>query len=218
MAVLTYLGAVNRVLVRMREAQVAAIGETEYSELVAAFVRQANSEVEDAHDWIDLRETVQLVTQEATLDYGLTGAGQSFRVLHVHEDTEDYDLRRARSYAWMNNRLLQDNPELSAPLYWDWNGRTSNGDPIINLWPIPDKPYQVNFNVVIKQVLDDDGKRIIVPDLPVVLRATQLALEERGDDGGPSAPSLGQQASSALADAVVYDINMYPADNVWEVV
>ncbi|MCP4898390.1 MAG: hypothetical protein GY906_15560 [bacterium] len=218
MAIVTYLEAVNRVLVRMREGQVAAIGETEYSELVAAFVRQANSEIEDAHDWIDLRETVQLVTQEATFDYGLTGAGQGFRVLHVHEDTLDYTLRRARSYAWMNDKLLINDPDFSEPLYWDWNGRTSNGDPIINLWPIPDKPYQVNFNVIIKQVLDDDGKRIIVPDLPVVLRATQLALEERGDDGGPSAPSLGQQASSALADAVMYDINMYPADNVWEVV
>jgi len=211
----TYLETVNEVLVRLREGQVTAIVDTEYSQLVAAFVRQANGEIEDAWDWIDLRETIQIVTQEGTLDYGLTSAGTSFRVLQVHEDTQDYDLVRAKSYAWMTSRLLTNDPELAAPQYWDWNGRTTNGDPIANLWPIPDQPYQINFNLKIKQPLADDDTRILVPDLPVVLRATQLALEERGDDGGPSAPSLGQQASSALSDAIVYDTNMYYDETNW---
>ncbi len=218
MAVITYLNAVNRVLVRLRESTVASIGETEYSQLIAEFVRQANSEVEDAWDWIDLRDTIQITTQEGVFDYGLTGAGESFNVLDVHEDTLDYKLKKAPSYAWMNDRLLINDPSLDAPQWWDWNGRTLNGDPIVNLFPIPDQPYLVNFNVKIKQPLESDGERIIAPSLAVILRATQLAVEERGDDGGPSAPSLGQQASSALADAIVYDRNMYRDDEVWETV
>lgn len=211
-----YLEAVNRVLVRLREARVAATDETESSALIAEFVRQANHEVEDAWDWIDLRETIQITTLPGVLDYGLSGAGRSFRVLDVHEDTLDYDLKKAPSYGWMNHKLLQNDAEFQAPEYWDWNGRTAEGDPIANLWPVPDQTYLVNFNLVIKQPLDTDDTRILAPPLAVILRSTQLALEERGEDGGVNADKVGEQAELNLNNAIDYDRNMYEEDSIWQ--
>ena len=216
---MTYLELVNKVLVKLRESKVSSVDETEFSASVGEFVKQAISEVEDAWDWHILRTTIQITTESGTFDYVLTGAGTSWDVLQVFEDTEDYELRRAPSYQQMNRWLLANNVPVQQPTYWDWNGSDISGDPVVNFYPIPDSVYSINFNLKIKTQFDDgDETRIFVPALPIVLRAYALAVEERGEDGGVTPQSVNRQASTALADAISYDILMYEAEQVWETV
>ena len=215
---MTYLELVNKVLVRMREGSVTSVSESEYSQLVGEFIQQALSEVEDTRDWVQLRTTIQVPTVADDFSYVLTGAGTSFNILGVHEDTEDYDLDRAPSYNWMNHVLLYNDVSTGQPQYFDVNGQDVNGDPIVNFYPVPDDVYNVNFNMKIKSVMDSDLATTPVPWLPVVLRAQMLAVDERGDDQGTSVEVLGTAYALALSNAATYDATNYEDEMIWEVV
>jgi hypothetical protein len=210
----TLLELTNKVLIRLREPTVASASSTAYSSMIAEFVRQATREVEQAHNWVQLRQTIQVPVVGNTINYVLTGAGTDFRVLGVYEDTTDYRLSPAPSYRQMNEWLLQNNRSIGPPEYWDING-TSGGDPIVNFYPEPDVAYSVNFNMVIVSQLDNDTDFTPTPELPIVLRAVFLAIEERGDDGGNSLPILDAQFTNALASAVAIDAALYEDESVW---
>jgi len=214
----TYLQLVNKVLIRLREETVLSVAQSPYALLIGEFVQQALSEVENATDWIQLRTTIQVPTTAGNFSYTLTGAGESFNILGVHEDTEDYDLRRAPSYNWMNHQLLNNDVNAGHPLWYDVNGQDQNGDPVVNFYPVPDGVYNVNFNMKIKSVFSADGDTSPVPELPVVLRAVVLAVDERGDDQGASLNVLETAFANALSDAIAYDRTNYPDENIWEVV
>ena len=214
---MTYLEIVNKVLIRMREGAVASVAESEYSQLIGELVQQALSEVEDARDWIQLRTTIQVPTVADDFGYVLTGAGTSFNILGVHEDTEDYDLKRAPSYNWMNHQLLNNDVQTGKPEYFDINGQDASGDPIVNFFPVPDAVYNVNFNMKIKSVMSADTDTTPIPWLPIVLRAQMLAVDERGDDQGTSVEVLGDAYVVALSDAATYDATNYEDEMIWEV-
>jgi hypothetical protein len=214
---MTYLKLVNKVLRRLREDQVTSVSDSDYAALIAEFVAQAVSEVEDAWDWNVLRNTIQITTAADDFNYSLTGAGTSFKVFDVHEDTNDYDLTKA-SYHKMNHWLLSE-PASGMPTYWDINGQDSNGDPVVNFYPVPDAAtYKVNFNMKIKTDLSDDttgSTDVPVPWLPIVLRATELGIEERGDDQGLSLTFLQDQFTKALGDAIAYDAALHEDETIW---
>lgn len=217
---MTYLQMLNKVLLRLREDTVTSVADSSYSQLLGEFVAQAVSEVEDAWDWNVLRNTIQITTAADDFNYSLTGAGQSFKVFSVHEDTEDYDLRKG-TYNQMNHWLLNDDRDTDQPMYWDINGKDSNGDPVVNFYPVPDAVYKVNFNLKIKTDLSADTvgtTDIETPWLPIVLRATMLAVEERGDDQGLSLEFLQNQFDKALGNAISYDAALHEDETVWEVV
>jgi len=210
----TLLQLTNKVLTRLREPTVSSSSSTTYSKMIAEFVRQATREVEQAHDWIQLRTTIQVPIVASTVEYVLTGAGDDFRVLGVYEDQTDYRMHRAPSYQQMNEWLLQNDRASGPPLYWDING-TSGGDPVVNFYPVPDDTYSANFNMVIVSQLDADTDYTPVPELPIVLRAQFLAIEERGDDQGVSLEVLDAQFQNALSSAVAIDAGNYPNESVW---
>lgn len=215
---MTYLDIVNAVLRRLREDDVATVTETSYSTLIGEFVKHALSEVEDAWDWNALRTTIQVTTAASDFSYSLVTAGHSYKVFDVHEDNNDYDLIKG-TYHQMNHWLLTGANE-GAPRYWDINGHDANGDPVVNLFPVPDDVYLVNFNMKVKTDLsaDTDGTTVIyIPWLPVVLKATQLAVNERGEDGGLTIASLEPQYLSALANAISYDAALHADETMWEV-
>ena len=210
----TLLELTNATLIRLREPTVSSSTSTAYSSMIAEFVKQAVREVVQAHDWIQLRETIQVPVVNNTVNYVLTGAGHDFRVLGVYEDTTDYRLHRAPSYQKMNEWLLNNDRPDGPPYYWDING-TSAGDPVVNFYPVPDKAYSVNFNMVIVSDLQADTDFTPVPELPIILRAQFLAIEERGDDQGISLEILDAQFQNALSSAVAIDASNYPNETVW---
>jgi len=215
---MTYLQLVNKVLLRLRKTQAATVADTLYTQLIGEFVKQALAEVESAWNWNDLRTTVQVTTAALDYSYSLTGVTGTFNIIDVLEDTNDICLEKAPTSSWMTYRLLQNNQPAASPRYYDVNGQTAGGLPIVNLWPIPDGVYNVNFNVCAHTVITADADTVSDRyQLPVVLRATMHAIEERGDDGGLSLQYLQDQYTKALGDAISYDEALHDEESTWYV-
>lgn len=213
---MTYLQLVNKVLKRLRKAEVATSSETSYSALVGDFVEQALREVENAWDWNRLRTTVQITTSDGNYNYSLTGIGPNPKILDVFNDTSDQPLQLAPTSTWMTQKLLQNNQPKQSPRVYDVNGVDANDLPVVNLWPIPDGVYNVNFNVVDKTEIAADSDDIgNTYDYPVYLRALMHAIEERGDDGGLSLTYLQDQYTKHLGDAIAYDVSLHENETVW---
>ena len=213
---MTYLQLINSVLRRLREDEVATVDQSNYAKLIGDFVNETKREVEDAWNWVQLRSTIQVTTVASTFRYTLTSAGNRYRILQVINDTEDFELKLA-PYKWMNSQLT-GTPQETAPLYFDVNG-SSSGDPNTDMYPIPDKEYTINYNMIIPQ--DDftvDGDTLTVPSWPVILGAYAKALSERGEDGGTQFAETAKMYGMALSDAVAIDSQKVPHELNWEAV
>lgn len=213
---MTYLQLVNKVMLRLREAEVTSSAETDYSKLVGEFVTEAISEVEDARDWNALRTTIIVSTAAGVVSYGLTGAGESYTIRNVFQDTNDYEIHKAPTAKWMTQNLLTTPLTTDQPQYYDVNGVDASNDPQVDLWPVPDAVYGVNFNMKIKTGDSPaDATEILVPSLPIILRAYMHALDERGDDAGDSLAAIGIRYQRALDDAATYDAALNPDESIW---
>ena len=213
---MTYLQLINSVLRRLREDEVATVSQSNYAKLIGDFVNETKREVEDSWNWVQLRNTIQVTTVASTFRYTLTGAGNRYRILQVLNDTENMDLRIGE-YKWMNNQLTGE-PQEAAPLYYDVNGSDA-GDPNTDMYPIPDKAYTINYNMIIPQAdFTADGDTLTVPSWPVILGAYSKALSERGEDGGSSFAETLRMYSQSLSDAIAIDSQKVPHETVWEAV
>lgn len=222
----TYLQLINKVLIRLREDQVATSTESDYSTLIGEFINKAKETVEDAWTWHRLRTTIRVTTSSGVYSYALTDAGDSFRLLErdsdggpdVLDDTHDSWLERASSSAWMTLMLNQNVAQTSIPYWFDFNGYDSNGDPIVDLYPIPDSTYNINFQMYIPQSeLTADATKLIVPWRPVLELAHIFAVHERGENGGPLSVDLERWERDFLATAIMDDVAHNPEDLTWDV-
>lgn len=215
---MTYIQLINAVLRRLREDEVSSYSQSNYSKLIGDFINETKREVEDAWNWVQLRDTILVNTVADTFSYTLTGAGNRYRVLQVLNDTEDFELSKA-SYKYMNKQLTSNNgASTAAPTLYDINGNSS-GDPITNVFPIPDAVYQLNYNMIIPQddfTADDDT--LTVPSWPVILGAHAKALSERGEDGGTQFAEVARMYNMAMSDAIAIDAQKVPHETIWEAV
>lgn len=216
---MTYLELVNSVLTRLREPQVTLINETVESALIGSFINEAREWVEDSHNWILLRSTIQLVTSPGSFSFSLTGAGNRSNILQLINDTSDYEFPRA-PHSWRNlNKLLTANNLVnSEPYLWGLNGVDGSGDPVLNIYPKSDGVYTINVNLIIPQSPFTVGtEEITVPSLPVILYAYALALEERGEEGGNSVGISFARASKALGNSISIDASNLEDEFTWRV-
>lgn len=210
----TYLQLVNNVLVRLRETEVSSVGDTPYSSLIGVFVNDAKREIEDAHDWNVLTQTIVLSTAASTRNYTLTGSGQRFRTVDVLNDTEDVPMRAVPTN-WMNRQYYLGNAQNAAPVYYNYNG-ISGDDTQVDVWPQPDGVYSLRFELVIPQAdLTANADALLVPHHLVQMLAYAKAVGERGEDGGSSFSEIYQQYRLALADAVAIERNRYDEETTW---
>lgn len=210
----TYLQLVNNVLVRLRENQVSNVSDTPYSSLIGILVNDAKREVEDAHDWNCLSQTIVVPTVAGVYQYTLTGSGQRFTTGDVLNDTSDHVMRQAPR-AWMNQQYYIGQSSTSSPEYYVYDG-VSGDDTIVNLWPIPDNVYSLRFELKVPQVdLSANADILKVPTHLVELLAHAKAISERGEDSGQPFAELYQQYRLALADAIALERNRYDEDVVW---
>lgn len=213
---MTYLQLVNSVLRRLREDEVSTVSQSNYSKLIGDFVNETKREVEDAWNWVQLRDTIQVTTVAGTFRYTLTGAGNRYRVLQVVNDTDDIEMRLA-SYKWMNLQLT-GSPQQAQPLYFDFNG-SENGDPNSDMYPIPDGAYTINYNLVIPQAdLSDEADVLTVPEWPVILGAHAKAISERGEDASTQFAEVARMYNMSLGDAIAIDSQKIPNEIIWEAV
>mgnify|MGYP003673636798 FL=1 len=212
----TYKQLVNNILIRLREREVDSINENSYSKLVGLFVHDAIEMVESAWNWSNLRDTMTVTTQDGVFSYALTDFGDKSSVLDVINDTGNHFMSYQTAH-WFNNTFLNNTTAKGSPNYYSFNGLSAQGDTQIDIYPIPDSIYTLNFNVIKRSpdILEDDDT-VKVPFLPVQALAYAMALEERGEDGGMSAVSAKALSSVYLSDAIAIDASKHPEELIWE--
>ena len=212
---MTYLEIVNAVLRRLREREVSSVQATAYSKLIGDFINESKSQVEAAWDWSALRSTLTLNTTANVFNYELNGSQNSFKVLDVWNDSDDIEMQY-KDASQFNREFLTASPQLGTPLYYNFNGVSADGDTQVDLYPIPDAAYALRFNVTLRnQELSADTDNMVIPKRPVILLATAMAIEERGEDGGQQSMNAYAASQSALADEIAMDAARHPEDTVW---
>jgi len=121
---MTYLEAVNKVLLRMREPQVSAVSASNYSRLVGQLVNEAKREVEDAHGWQDLRTLADATVTSGDTTATFLGTSRRTRILKMYNDTEDEPMYKVgRDYIVRQREY--DNYTNSRPCWWSFRGHDS---------------------------------------------------------------------------------------------
>jgi hypothetical protein len=212
---MTYLQLVNSVLRRLRENEVSNVSENSYSRLVGEFVNDAKRSVEDSYDWTALRTTLTVSTIDSVFNYTLIGSQNKMKILDVINDTSNFFMQYKPS-RWMDRAFLINDVPVGTPQFYSFNGVDANGDNGVDLYPKPDKVYQVRFNVVLRtHDFTTDSDILAIPSSPVVQLATALGARERGETGGTSAAELFGLADRTLADAIAFDAAQHPEETIW---
>ena len=218
---MTYLELVNKVMLRLRENNVSSgvlqgdAVANRYARLIGEFVNEAKSQVEAAWDWSALRNTLTLTTVPNVFSYELNGTQNNFKVLNVLNDTTNIVMEYKEANWFDEQFLLFTNPK-GTPVYYNFNGTSLDGDTQVDIFPIPDAVYDVRFNITQRNLpLVADTDKLIIPSRPVILLATAMAIEERGEDGGQQSMNAYSAAQSALADEIALDAARHPEDTIW---
>ena len=216
---MTYLDLVNKVLLRLREPEVTTVQgsgtSNRYARLIGEFVNEAKSQVEAAWDWSALRSTLTATTSSGVFNYEIQGSRNNFKVLDVLNDTSEF-VMQYKDAAWFNQQFLLTTPETGSPYYYNFNGVSADGDTQVDIYPIPDGVYTLRFNITLRNlVLSDDADEVVIPTRPIILFATAMAIEERGEDGGQQSMNAYAAAQSALSDEISLDAARHPEDVIW---
>lgn len=212
---MTYLEAVNRVLIRLREEEVTTVNQNSYSKLIGTFVNDAKRMVEDAWDWSSLRNTVTVTTEVDVFSYNLLGTNSSFKTLDVLNDTKNCFMQHITSTEMNKLYLIQPVVEGSAQQY-TWNGFSEAGNAIVDIYPKPDAVESLRFNIVQREdEYTNDADVFYVPTQAVIQLAQGFAMEERGETGGQSSGAMVQLGRSTLADAIALDVARFPSETIW---
>lgn len=216
---MTYIELVNAVLRRLRESEVTTVqgagNSNAYARLIGDFVNEAKSQVESAWDWSALRTTLTLTTTSGVFNYELNGTRNSFKVLDVWNDSDDIEMLY-KDANWFNREFLTATPQTGTPMFYNFNGVSADGDTQVDLYPIPDESYSLRFNVTQRNLaLSVDSDSVVIPTRPIILLATAMAIEERGEDGGQQSVNAYASAKSALADEIAMDAARHPEDTIW---
>lgn len=215
---MTYLDAVNKVLIRLREDQVSTVNASAYSALIGEFVNDALRMVEDAWDWSALRTTLTVTTSADIFNYVLTGSQNRIEVMDALNDTDNMFVTY-RPQHWFNSAFLLNTPVSGSPAYYTFNGVDANGDTQIDIYPIPNGVYTLRFNVIQRTPeMTTDADTFDVPSLPVIHLAVALATRERGESGGNLTPELFASADRMLSDAIALDSHKHPEELIFSVV
>jgi hypothetical protein len=212
---MTYLQLVNNVLKRLRERTVSTVEETAYSTLISILINDAKEEVENAWAWSALRETLTVTTVADTFNYELNGTQNRLTVLDALNDSDNFFLQYKEAHE-MNNLFLNSTPSRETPRYYSFNGVSSDGDTLIDLYPIPNGVYTLRFNVIKRTAdLATDSDTLTIPSQPVIHLAYAKAVEERGEDGGVAGMSAYNTAQRAISDAIALDAAKHPEETIW---
>ena len=216
---MTYLELVNAVLRRLRETEVDTVQSAgtsnAYARLIGDFVNEAKSQVEVAWNWSALRSTLTLNTTADIFNYELNGSQNNFQVLNVLNDTNNMEMQY-KTGAWFDSEFLLTDPQRGSPAFYNFNGVSTDGDTQVDIYPIPDGAYALRFNVALRNLpFAADADSTVLPTRPIVLLATAMAIEERGEDQGQASMNAYAAGKSALADEIALDAARHPEDIIW---
>ena len=212
---MNYLAAINSVLKRLREQTVVGVNDNEYSTLISMFINDSIQEVEQAWDWSALRTSLTVNTSSNVFNYELNGTKNNAKVLDAI-NVSSTNMLAYKSASWFNQQYLTDTPATGSPSSYSFNGVSSDGDTLIDVFPKPDGAYTLRFNVIQRSPeLESESDNILIPSFPVVLLAYAKAVEERGEDNGQTGNTAYIAANKALSDAIALDATKHPEELDW---
>jgi len=219
---MTFRELINQVLVRLREDTVASdwsgdINDSatvnDYQKVIGSLVNDAKRSIESYHDWLVLRETVNVSTVAATKNYNLS-SGQEFKVLDVVNNSTGNQLSQT-TLQYLNSIKYPTDPT-GEPNYYAFNGADSSNNLKVDLSPIPTEAQTISFDIVKYQDTLTSATTVVkIPSQPIILGAYARAIAERGEDGGTQSSIAAQEAASSLAQAVMLDSGNTKYENDW---
>ena len=220
----TYLQAINQVLVKIGEEQVgaAATSITEvYELLVGSFVNDIKEQIEDAHNWRALRQTVNVTIPANSQSATITEADERSRLVRIYQqnqpgpiplvfditDPVDPDPLQEMDLAELIYRDTVDPDVRQEPTYFALDNSSGN---VLDLfvWPRPSADTTIQVTLIIPQPRfepTDLSEVIRIPIRPLIVGATWYALEERGEELGTNGLFNEQRFQDALNAAIARD-------------
>jgi len=219
---MTYRELINQVLIRLREDTITsdwsgAINDSTtvsaYQKVIGALINDSKKSIEGYHDWLNLRETVNVSTVAGTKNYNLS-SGQEIKVIDVVNNTSGIHLSQvSRQYI---NTVKYPTDDTGEPLYYAFNGTDTSNNLKIDLSPVPTSVQTLSFDIVKPQ---DDltlaATVLKIPAKPVILGAWARAIAERGEDGGTQSSLMAQEANDAIKQAIMLDSGNTQYESDW---
>jgi len=221
---MTYRELINQVLIRLREDTISsdwsgAINDSTtvsaYQKTIGALINDSKRNVEGYHDWLNLRETVDITTVAGTKNYNLS-SGQEIKILDVINNNTGIHLNQvSRNYI---NTVKYPTDDTGEPLYYAFNGSDSSNNLKIDLSPVPTEAHTLSFDIVKPQSeLTLAATVLKIPSKPVILGAWARAISERGEDGGTQSSLMAQEANDAIKQAIMLDSGNTQYESDWYV-
>ncbi len=130
---MTFRGLINEVLIRLREDTISsdwsgAINDSttvsDYQKVIGSLINDSKKFIENYHDWLVLRETVDISTVNGTKNYNLS-SGQEIKILDAINNTTGTQLVQV-SRSYLNKQKYPTDPT-GEPLYYGFNiGHSKN--------------------------------------------------------------------------------------------
>lgn len=213
----TYLQLINKVLVALREDEVAGVTEP-YAKLIGQFVNDAKAEVEDAAPWRCLRTEVSFSATVGNTSAVLTGTNDRSYLMHTPtgetmlfrtDAGEESSMAVVSIERLRQLRLSSDATDTNEPNYVAF---TSDGTNLVaHWWPSPDATYNYKGVFIVPQDdLTAATDTLTIPWRPVALKATYYAMDERGSEFAGRLETTLARAEKAFWEAVLADIGQEP--------
>ena len=221
---MTYREVINEVLIRLRETPLisdwsGAINSStvvnDYVKVIGALVNDSKRSIEGYHDWLNLREAVDISTVNGTKNYNLS-SGQEIKIVDATNNTTGMHLRQV-SKVYINTVKYPTDTTGDA-LYYGFNGSDASNNLKIDLSPVPTDAHTLSFDIIKHQdTLTAAATVLKVPSQPVILGAWARAIAERGEDGGTQSSLMAGEANEALKQAIILDSGNTRYETDWYV-
>lgn len=220
---MNYLQLVNSVLRRLRESEVTTVQGTgntnSYARLIGDYINDAKESVENAWAWEVLKQTLTVSATAGVSDYTLPASGSKFNPEFAYNATYKAELESVPNQ-WMIEQYAFTTPQSGPPTYFSFNGIDADTNSVnVTVFPKPDTTYSLKFYGTVRgDRMSADSDVLKVPSLPVILLATAMAMEERGETGGQPSINAYNIAQTALSDAIAFDAAKQPELTEWYMV
>ena len=218
----TFRELINEVLIRLREDTIAtdwsgnindSTTVTDYQKVIGSLINDSKRNIESYHDWLVLRETVDVTTVSGTRNYNLS-SGQEIKIIDVINQTQGTHLVQvSRQYI---NSTTYPSSNSGDPLYYAFNGADSSNNLKVDLEPIPNSVQTLSFDIVKPQAELATATTVLkIPNKPVMLGSWMRAIAERGEDGGTQTGIVAAEVAESLNQAVILDSGNVQYESDW---
>lgn len=220
----TYLQLLNRVLRKLGETELP--GSTtditgDYEKLVGDIINDVKEEVEDAHNWRALRQTVTAVVLADTSNIAITEANERSRLVRIYQqdkvavvplvfdvtDASNPDPLVEIDLAELIYRDTIDPDQRQDPAFFALDNSSGDGLAVyVHPRPSSDRTIQLTLSIPQTRLADTELTTTIkVPVRPIYVGSVYHAMEERGEELGTDGQFNKERYEEALATAVSRD-------------